>query len=297
MKNSAAPSQHPVVTGMMLYGAAVFLIVVMNSFAKLVSEEHHPVEIVFYRNLVIMAGLLAYLGVKKDWQVLKTQRPGAHIFRGLVGTLSVTLVFYAYKYLPVANATVLINTSPLIVAALSVPILKEQVGLFRWSAILAGFIGVLIIVQPGSGGNLTGYLFAISAAITVATVSIYLRDLGKTENPMTTVFYFILIGTIATGLFMPFIGNLPSFHAVAILTVVGIAGAAQQFMKTHAMTMAPAATLSPLQYTGIIWGIVFGWVLFSDWPGLPFWIGGTIIVASNLLIWAREKRRKAQNLP
>lgn len=270
------------------------MIVAMNSFAKLASDVHHPVEIVFYRNLVALAALIILLGCRGDWAALKTARSKAHILRGLVGTLSIVLVFYAFKYLPVADATALMYSAPLMIAALSMPVLGERVGPYRWLAIIAGFGGVLVMVQPAGGGEAAGYFFALAAAGTIAAVSLCLRDLGRTEPAITTVFYFILIGTVVTAPLLPFLGTMPTADTLAILAVVGIAGTAQQFLKTHALALAPAATLSPLQFTGLVWGVLFGWLLFGDWPQAHLWIGAVIVIASNLLIYWRERQHEGK---
>ncbi len=275
--------------GISFYATGIFMIVVMNSFAKLASDVHHPVEIVFYRNLAIILFLLGIIAAQGRWQELKTKRPRAHLWRSLVGTFSVILVFYAYQYLPVADATALLYAAPLIITALSMPVLKEPVGLFRWAAVITGFIGVLVIVNPAGGGDAAGYIFGLAAAVTIAAVSLLVRDLGKTELPLTTVFYFMLIGLFVTAPAMIFIGQVPAPGMIGILLVVSIAGLAQQFLKTHALAIAPAATLSPLQFTGLVWAVLFGFVLFGDWPDTHIWIGGFIIIASNLFIIAREQ--------
>lgn len=285
-----------IMKGAAFYASAIFLIIVMNSFAKLASDNHSPIEIVFYRNVIALILLCTFLAHKKQWHRLKTARPKSHIFRSLLGTLSVVLVFHTYKYLPIADATTILYAAPLIVTALSVPMLDEKVGIPRWIAILIGFVGVILISTPEGGTGTTGYVFGICAATTIALVSIYLRDLGKTEDPMTTVFWFMAIGALVTGVYMPFNGHLPNMSALGIIVIVGVAGLGQQFLKTHALAIAEAATLLPLQFTGLVWAAFFGLVLYGDWPQSHIWIGGAIIISANLFIIWREQRKKVIEL-
>lgn len=282
--------------GAAFYAGATFMVIVMNSFAKLLSEVHDPIEIVFYRNIVALLFICAFLTIKKDWHRVKTERPISHVYRSVLGTLSVVLVFHTYKYLPIADATTILYAAPLIVTALSVPMLGERVGLPRWCAVLVGFIGVMVISSPEGSETLTGYFFGISAATTIALVSVYLRELGKTEDSMTTVFWFMVIGTILTGLYMPFDGHLPSLTACGIIFIVGTAGLAQQFLKTHGLAMAQAAILTPIQFTGLIWAAFFGVVLYGDWPENNIWIGAAIVIGANLFILWREQRKKAMQV-
>ncbi len=284
--------KHNILYGLFLYAAAIFTIVAMNSFAKLATETYHPFELVFYRNLAGLIVIGLFLFWKKDMVVLKTDRPKAHIVRGLVGTLSAFLVFSAHKYLPVADATALMYAAPLIITAFSGPLLKEKVGLYRWAAVIVGFAGVLIIVSPSGSGSLIGYAYAFAAAFTIAGVSLALRDLGHTENPTTTVFYFLLTGVVVTGIFMPFIGSMPQIGTLWVLAGVCVAGVLQQFLKTKAFVIAPASTLSPLQFTGLVWGVLFGFLFFNDWPTAHVWIGGAVVIASNLFIVWRERKKK-----
>ncbi|HIF25089.1 MAG TPA: DMT family transporter [Micavibrio sp.] len=282
--------------GAAFYAGATFMVIVMNSFAKLLSEVHDPIEIVFYRNIVALVFICAFLTIKRDWHRVKTERPISHVYRSVLGTLSVVLVFHTYKYLPIADATTILYAAPLIVTALSVPMLGERVGLPRWCAVLVGFIGVMVISSPEGSETLTGYFFGIGAATTIALVSVYLRELGKTEDSMTTVFWFMVIGTVLTGLYMPFGGHLPSLTACGIIFIVGTAGLAQQFLKTHGLAMAQAAILTPIQFTGLIWAAFFGVVLYGDWPEANIWIGATIVIGANLFILWREQRKKAMQV-
>jgi drug/metabolite transporter (DMT)-like permease len=189
---------------------AIFMISIMNLCAKLASPYHDPIEIVFYRGVFGLICLMTWLIFSRRFDLLKTSRPWTHAGRSVIGTIGVTMVFWAYALMPMADVSALLLTSSLFVTALSAILLKERVGVWRWSAVVIGLLGALIVAAPtGMNFNFFGFGVAMGAAITVAFVSIFLRALGKTEHAFTTVFYFVLTGTLASGCYMIFKGTPP----------------------------------------------------------------------------------------
>jgi drug/metabolite transporter (DMT)-like permease len=169
----------------------------MNACAKTSSVAHGPVEMVFYRGVVALGLLVPYMLITHPVSVFKTRRIGGHLYRAVVGNIGVGLVFWAYALLPMANATALLFSSPLFVAALSPFLLKERVHGGRWMAVATGFAGILLIARPSV--NLMAdpaSMVGLGAALCIGLVDMALRNLGRTENPLTTVFYFILGGVI-----------------------------------------------------------------------------------------------------
>lgn len=292
--NRSSFSHEKILQGALLICATAFMIAVMNSTAKLLSGNYHPVELIFYRNLVVLAALLPFFHFSKQWHLVKTTRPKAHIARALIGTTGVGLAFWAVSLLPLADATTIMYTAPLFVTMLSYPLLKEKVGPWRWGAVLIGFIGVVLIAKPtGEDLFIFGILIALSAALFHGTTQILLRDMGKTEHPLTTVFYFMAFGTIATGLILPFIwsGNLKKEDFFLIL-LLGVTGGLQQIFKTKGYSLAPVSIISPFNYTGLIWATILGWMLWDDLPSWGVILGGAIIIISNIFIIWRENRKK-----
>ncbi len=282
----------PEVKGIFLYSIAIFFIAVMNLCAKALQPEYHAVEITFWRNiiaLIFVAGFIVYSGRQAG---LKTKRVKAHLLRGFIGTAGITAAFLTYGLLPAAEATVLLFTSPLFVAALSYPMLREKVGVMRSLAILVGFAGVLIIAQPQNISSFEGIAAGLLAGLSSALVSIFLRDLGKTEDPWITVFYFLLIGSIVTGLAVPFIGSVPQGYAIALFILAGFLGVVNQSTKTMAFLYAPAATIAPLMFSMLIWTTLFGWLIWDEIPGIHTFLGAGIIIFANLFILWREQSKK-----
>lgn len=298
-KSHAAPHRPSHVdnylVGMLFALLAFFLLAAMNMIAKLLSVNHSVLEISFYRNLIaVMPFLFVVFGmgrrdilnVKGDVKLL--------IFRSVLGTVSLAVTFAAYAAMPMADTTAFLFTTSLIVPALGFFMLGERVSSFRWSAIAAGFIGVLIMVRPAGDVNVLGVTLALSAAFIHAFLQILLRKLGKVESPETVTFYFLLIGMLVTAVPMPFIFTMPTMEQVPLLIAIGLCGALAQLCLSIAYKNAPANVVTIFNYSGIIWATAFGWFIWSDWPTLNVWIGGVLVILSNLVILWREARAGAR---
>lgn len=279
--------------GIALYLLATLMIIVMNAFVKKATEFHTPVEAVFYRGIIAMALLLAYAAYKRHAALFRTARIGSHLGRSIAGNIGVVMVYWSYSLMPMADVTALLFAAPLIVTMLSALLLKESVGPYRWLAVATGFLGVILIAQP-SGESYAGYgvAVALAAALSTALVQIFLRDLGKTEDALTTVFYFLAFGILFSGIYMIFRGNWPHPEAVIPLIGAGVTGGIQLIVKTQAFRLAEASLLSPFSYTAIIWATLIGWIFWDDLPTLMVVLGTAVVIASNLFILWRERRKQ-----
>jgi drug/metabolite transporter (DMT)-like permease len=284
------------ITGILLFAGAVFLIVVMNGFAKMASEYHHPIEMVFYRGVVAMTLLLLLARMLGKEKIYRTNRIRTHMLRGLIGNIGVVMVFWAYALMPMADVTAILFCAPLMVTAMSAIFLKENVDKGRWIAVIVGFLGVLMIVQPTGAAiySVYGVLVSLAAAFSTAIVSIFLRDLGRTEDSLTTVFYFLAFGIIFSGVYMIFIGNMAHPDAVWLLAAIGVAAFMQLVLKTQAHKIAEASLLSPISYSSIVWATLFGWMFWDELPSIQVVAGAAIIIASNIFISRQEGKKKAQ---
>lgn len=282
------------IIGMVYAIAAFFMFAVMQVFAKLLADTHHVIEIAFYRNLV---GTLPFLFIifamnKRHILVIKS-KPKTILFRSVLGTISLIITFAAFAMMPMADATAFLFTASLFIPILSVFFLKESVGIYRIGAILIGFIGVLIMLSPSGNVNMLGAFTAISAAMMHAILQVVLRSLGKHESPETVTFYFILIGVIVAALPLPFVMTKPSVEDIPLLLGVGLSGVTAQFFLSTAYKNAEATIVTVFNYSGIIWATLFGWMIWNDWPALTIWIGGGIVIASNIfMIWREGKKGK-----
>ncbi len=288
--NAKEHRDHPVL-GMVTALGAFFMLAVMNVFAKILSETHHVIEIAFYRNLIATLPFLFIIFVlgRRDILVVKS-KPLAIGARSVLGTISLVTTFAAFAALPMADTTAFLFTASLFIPVLGIFFLGEKVGPYRWSAVIIGFVGVVIMLRPTGDINTLGVSLALSAAFMHAVLQVILRYLGKFERPETVTFYFVMIGTVVAALPLPFVAKPPTMAEIPLLFGVGLTGALAQFLLSLAFSKAPAAVVTVFNYSGIIWATVFGWLIWAQWPGTAIWIGGSIVISSNLFMIWRENR-------
>lgn len=281
------------VLGMTYAIGAFFVFAVMNVFAKKLSANHHVVEVAFYRNLVAVMPFLFVIYVMGKREILQIRsNPKGIVIRSVIGTISLALTFGAYSIMPLADATAFLFTSSLIIPALGFFFLQEHVGKYRWGAIIVGFIGVLVMLQPGGTApvNLNGVGLALSAAMMHATLQVILRKLGQTEKPETVTFYFVFIGTFISLIPMPLVFTPLLVSEIPYIIGLGLTGLLAQFLLSTAYKNAPASIVTVFNYSGIIWATLFGWMFWNEWPDYAIFIGGFIVIASNVFIVFREQK-------
>lgn len=268
---------------------STFLISLQSMIAKILSSVHDPVEIVFARNIVALLIVLAILVARREVFLVKTQRPFAQLIRACVGTLGIFSGFWAFSLMPMAQATALIFTAPLFATVLSALFLKEKIGPYRIGAVVAGFLGVLVIAGPSSDIEFSSLCVGLFSGLCNGGVAVCLRWLGNTENALTTVFYFVVIGLVTMAI--PSAMTYTAFHPLAWILVpfLGVVGVASLISKTHGYRMGEASLLVLFTYTQIIWALVFDILLWDTWPTITVLSGAAIIVASNICIVWREK--------
>ncbi len=278
-----------IAAGMLAGAGAFFCFTLMNVFAKYLGTNHSAIEIAFYRNLLASAPFFVGIFVFGRRELLIIQsRPRVIGLRALLGSVSLVLTFAAYSLMPMAETAILLFTSSLFVPILGAFFLREYVGPYRWSAVIVGFIGVAIMVRPTGEVSTMGIIIALLAALMQAVLAILLRHLGGHERPETVSLYFFVLGTFMTGMVMPFVATAPTLREIPLLFGVGLSGAAAQWLYATALKNTPAALVAVLNYSSLVWAMVFGWLIWNDWP-LPIVLtGSAIVVASNVLIVWRE---------
>lgn len=271
---------------------ATALLATMAAMVKL--AEHRGAglaETMFFRQLFAVPIVVAWIAAGPGLASIKTRHFGAHVSRTVVGLVGMVFTFGAVILLPLAEATTLQFTVPIFATILGALVLKEPTGWHRWGAVLAGFAGVVIVAQPGSGNfPLVGALVGLTSALLIAIVAILLRQIGRTESASTTVFWFSVLSLPPLGLVYLF--NLQAHDPLtwALLGGIGLVGGAGQLALTASVRFAPVSTVVPMDYSSLIWGVMFGWLLFGALPGPMTWIGAPIIIGSGLYIVYREHR-------
>lgn len=273
--------------------AGIALMAVMNALSKVLADGYPLAEVTFFRNLFGLLPAVAMVAAAGGRRALCTTNLRGHIGRAVVGLISMVLLFWSYRLMPLADAVAISYSAPLFLTALSVPLLGERVGPYRWGAVAVGFVGVLVIVQPGEGTFGQSAPVAIAAAVAYALAQITLRQLGRTEAPVTTVFYFTAFATALCALALPFAWVTPSLADFGLMALMGLAGGGSQYFITRAYALAPGAVVSPFSYSGILWATLFGWMLWGDTPVAHVVVGTLVLIASGLLILIRETRRRA----
>ena len=274
--------------GIALMVFAVGIYAIMNALVKWLGPSYPTLEIVFFRSIFAFVPIVFFLRHTAALASLRTAHPLGHALRALVGMVSLSLFFYAYVHMPLANVIAISFAAPLLVTALSVPMLGERVGWRRWSAILVGFLGVVVMVKPDSG--VFGWIAAAAFAATVcyALVMVILRKLSRTESSGAIVFYYALISTVAAGAFIPFLWVTPDAEGWILLILLGLIGGVAQIAMTNAFRLADVSIVAPFDYTAMIWTALLGYFIWGDVPGPNIWIGVAIVMASGIFILYRE---------
>jgi len=270
--------------------AAVAVLSAMDAAAKWLTAHYSVWQIVFLTRAVTL-GVAVVLALRAGGLfTLATRRPWLHFARSVIALAMVITFVFALRTLPLAEAIAIAFASPLFMTALSVPMLRERVGPRRWTAVLVGFGGVLVIVQPGESGVQWAAVLALASAALYALMLTIGRSMTATESSHTIVFYFALVSVAATGPLMPWTWVTPQPGHLVIFLFVGICSGIGGFLMTQAFRYGEVSLLAPLEYTALIWAALYGFLLWGHIPGWPVFVGAAIVVASSLYIAHREAR-------
>ncbi|HXZ00248.1 MAG TPA: DMT family transporter [Stellaceae bacterium] len=273
--------------GMVLLAVALFS--VMDALSKLMAVRIDPIELVWGRYLTILA-LLAPLLLRQP-RLLATARPGLQLLRG-VCVLGAALLFIAgLARLALADATAIGFASPLLVTALSIPLLHEQIGVRRWSAVAVGFLGVLVVIRPGSGAVGPAAALPLLSAACWALSIVATRRVGHADPAATTLFYSTLVGFVLSGLALPIVWRPLSAVDWVMMTAMGVLSATGQYLLIAALARGAASLLAAFSYSQMIWSMLVGFLVFGTAPAPWTWLGVALIIASGLYIAHRERMR------
>ena len=249
----------------------------------------HIVESLFWRQAIVLPMLAGWALTRGGLAIYRTHRIGTHARRAMMGLTGMALNFGGMIFLPMAEATTINLSVPIFAVIFAALFLGEPTGWQRWSAVLVGFLGVLLVLNPTtlvaqgfSGHHGLGTLIALGGAVMTALITIQVRDLARTESPMTIVFWFSLISMLPLGLALPFVMTTHSAGEWALLIGLGLLGAVVQLSLTGALRLAPVAVVTPMDYSSLLWSIAL--------PAETTWVGAPLIVASGLFIAWREHR-------
>ena len=246
-------------------------------------------EILFWRQALIIPIVLAWLGWRRQVSRLRTKRLPIHARRAVIGIIGMVLNFGAVTLLPLAEATTLGFTAPIFAVILSALLLRESVGPVRWLAVALGFAGVVIITQPGHSTIAPlGAAVGLAAGFMVALINIQLRDLARTDEPLSIVFWFAALSTPFLALTLPIVMTQHSFQQWALLMAIGVIGGAGQLLLTASLRFGQVASVIVMDYSALIWATLFGWLVWDHLPPVATWLGAPAIIAAGIVIAWRE---------
>ena len=287
--------------GIVLKIVSVMVFIAMSAIIK--GAEGVPIgQIVFFRSFFALFPIFLLLGFQGELiSGFKTNRFMSHVLRGILGTAGMFLVFFGLTRLPLPEATTINYATPLFIVVFSAVFLREKIRLFRWSAVVVGLVGVIIIMWPsltifsGDLSNLgpqtEGAIAAFAASMTSAAAMLTVRSLVRTESSATIVIYFSLVSSVLGLISIPLFGWVSlSLEQTLLLVSAGIAGGVGQILLTESYRHAEITTIAPFEYSSMLLSIVIGFAVFSEIPTIEMLIGGTIVTAAGIFIIYREHR-------
>lgn len=275
--------------GMAYYIASFFVASLVDAPVKYLLVHGLPQPtVMFFRFLIALMFLIVWQMRKGKW-FSPSKNPTLNVARGCILFSSGFVNFYALKQLPLATAASINFAAPLITCALAQVFLGERVGIKRWIAVIIGFCGVLIVMRPGTTSFHPAMLASLATAFTIAVFQIVTRKVGFKDEPETGLLWVFGVCLIITILWLPMGWQMPSLELWPFMVLVGAAGMGTHILMSRSLQLAAASTVAPLIYTQIIWMILFGIILFGNWPDYATLLGSCIVIASGIYVWHSER--------
>ena len=284
------------VLGILLRISGIAVLATMFMLIKVAGERGvHVVEVLFYRYFIgaLLIGLwMAWSGQASHF---RTSRFTLHGARAAIGLVAMSCNFAAVMFLPLPEAAVLRFTMPLIATVLSVLILQEFVGLRRWAAVIVGFIGIVIAIQPGQGNlPLIGVVTGLMGACAGSAAMTLIRKLSSTESTESIVFYYMVLASPVTAIGLFFVGSWHSADVYLLLLGIGILGMIGMYLISGALRFASVSVALPMDYTSLIFSTLYAYLIWGHWPDDSLWMAIPLIVGSGLYIAMRERKRRKE---
>lgn len=275
--------------------AAVATFSVLDVCMKRLAETYPAMQVTFIRGAASLPFILIVTAWFGRWRDLIPNRWALHLLRGALQVATLYFFVYSVSRLSLANAYTIFMSAPLMITALSVPFFGERVSWHRWTAIVIGMIGVIVVVRPGGESfelgsvAIVGSLAAIAAAVAYALGVLLIRVLSTSETSAATLFWALTLTALFAGL-LSIAGWVPvRWDHWGWIAMAGLSGALGQHFLTEAFRLALPAAVAPLEYTALAWGMLFDWLLWMTVPSSRMLLGAAIIVCSGLYLIHRER--------
>ena len=255
-------------------------------------------ELLFWRQALTIPVMLAVLSISGQFHRLRTARLKSHALRATFSSVGMTSVFGAAILLTLPQASVLSFTSPFFAVVVTALIFREHVGAWRWSAVLVGFAGVLLIALPGSEHlNPWGAVAGLTAPLVVVIISYQVKDLARTDDPIACVFYLALFSSLYLSVLLPFFAQTHSRDEWLLLAAIGTVGMLGQYLMTVSLMYGAIATVLIMDYALLLWTTLLSVMLWDQWPHPATWLGAPLIILAGLIITWREHRLSREISP
>ena len=293
--------------GILFLIAGIAIFSAQDVVIRFLSDRFSVFEIVLVRSVVAVIVVLPLIKLEGGLETLKTRHPYMHAARGLFACLAYTFYYLAIAAMPLADVVAITFSAPLIVTALSVPILKEPVGLHRWSGVAVGFVGVVVLLRPGAGVFDPASVLALLAALMYAGNILIVRQLSRTDSSSSMAFYtcgvYILFAGIAglafgdgrfatdghaSLVFLFRAWTIPALKDLGLMAVTGLTFGVGFYCLTQAYRMGQPSLVAPFEYTAILWAMIWGFVFWQETPDVLAYTGIALIVSSGIYIVYRE---------
>ena len=279
--------------GIVLMMSGLLLFTAGEAIVKTLARDYDIAQIVWARYVFHALITFAVFSRINPIKLARTTRPWLNLTRSALMLVATTLFFTSLRYLPLAEAVAINFIAPLLVTALSIPMLNEKVGVRRWTAIFVGFGGVLVIIRPGMGVMHWAAILPLITAVCYAFYQILTRIVTRTDDTQTSLFWTSAFGVLVTSFIVPFFWITPSATEWAMMAALGGLYGLGHYLLIRGLEVAPASKLSPFLYTQIIWATLFGLVIFDQFPDEMTLLGVAIVIGSGLYIWRRETGQKS----
>ncbi len=279
--------------GVLMMCFAVACFATMNGFVKELRVQELPLMVIIWGRYFFHTILVLLLFPRRIPMLLSGSDKGLQLVRSVLVLLATACMFTAVGFMPLADAVAITFIAPLLITALSVPLLNERVGLRRWIAVIIGFAGMLVIVRPGGGLFQPAALLPIGVTVFYALYQIITRVISHRTDPINTVFYTAIVGGVCMSLILPFFWQPPTGEQWLLLVVVGLLGGLGHWAIIMAYQRAEAPLVAPFAYTELIWASLMGIALFRDFPDVWTIVGAGVIAASGIYILKRTGDRPA----
>lgn len=280
--------------------AGMLIVPVMDAIAKHLGQHLSPMQITWGRFIFQLLIMGSAIILTMNAKALIPQRPIIHTLRGLLLAVATTFFFFSLLYLPLATAIAIFFVQPMIVTLLSAGFLGETIGWHRRLAVVTGFAGALLIIQPGGEAFTLASLLPLAAALFFATYIALTRSVANIDHPLTMQFSSSVGATLFLTLALAFAGaidhelfapSVPSVTQWGLLAAIGLVASVGHLLVVVAINRAPASLLAPFGYMEIVSATALGWLFFNEWPTLTTWLGIAVIVCSGLYVFLREQRQ------